>query len=90
MIIIIIILLYYIIDLIGAKKLILTHFSGRYTSEDTPETKEIMTQIEKMAQEAGNLTTPVTAAYDFLDIDLPVNKVVESDDENDLVSPINR
>lgn len=58
-----------------AKQLILTHFSGRYSTADTPELKSIMQRIINIAQEAGqpNLRPhSVTAASDFLNVKVPI------------------
>jgi ribonuclease BN (tRNA processing enzyme) len=62
---------------IGAKQLILTHFSGRYSSSESPELKAIMQRIVKIAEKAGQpILSPnsVTAAHDFLSVKVPISR----------------
>ncbi len=67
---------------VGAKQLILTHFSARF--EKSTESDDIMNQICRMAASAAKrraqLKTElqVSAAYDYLKIDLPVKDIPDT------------
>lgn len=59
---------------IGAKRLILNHFSSRYKGDPSLESLSIMTRIEKQAIEASGLNeTHVAAAWDFFLFPIPAN-----------------
>ena len=52
---------------IGAKRLILNHFSSRYKGDQTLDSISIMTRIERQAIKASGLPeTHVAAGWDFL------------------------
>eukprot|EP00581_Thalassiosira_minuscula_P017473 CAMPEP_0183711978 /NCGR_PEP_ID=MMETSP0737-20130205/7283_1 /TAXON_ID=385413 /ORGANISM="Thalassiosira miniscula, Strain CCMP1093" /LENGTH=831 /DNA_ID=CAMNT_0025940551 /DNA_START=47 /DNA_END=2542 /DNA_ORIENTATION=- len=52
---------------IGAKKLIMNHFSARYKGDQSVESMTIMTRMERQAMKASGLSeTSVAAAWDFM------------------------
>lgn len=55
---------------LGAKKLILTHFSSRYNGNSNPNSMEVMWKIEDIAKKSGNYKNDndVIAAWDFMKI----------------------
>lgn len=59
---------------IGAKRLVLNHFSSRYKGDQSLESISIMTRIEKEAVKASGLSEDsVTAAWDFMILPIPQN-----------------
>jgi ribonuclease Z len=59
---------------VGAKRLILNHFSARYKGDPTAEAISIMTRIEEQAIKASGLTrTDVAAAWDFMIYPIPAS-----------------
>ncbi len=62
---------------IGARRLILNHFSARYKGDQSLDSIAIMTRIENQAMKASGLTeTHVATAWDFM-----ILPVVTQDDE---------
>jgi ribonuclease Z len=59
---------------IGAKKLILTHFSPRYLGDASESSMKTMWLIEDMARSTSNLmrTNGVIAAWDYLTLPIPL------------------
>lgn len=57
---------------IGAKKLILNHFSARYPGDDSEESKTIMNAIGNLA--AGEYKQDVICATDLMSIDIEFSK----------------
>jgi len=52
---------------VGAKTLLLNHFSARYKGDQTVESISIMTRIEQQAIKASGLNeTQVAATWDFM------------------------
>eukprot|EP00934_Nitzschia_sp_Nitz4_P002331 Nitzschia sp. Nitz4//scaffold6_size259037//59135//61153//NITZ4_001054-RA/size259037-augustus-gene-0.285-mRNA-1//1//CDS//3329556833//2331//frame0 len=52
---------------LGAKRLVLTHFSSRYRGDQTLESMAIMAKIEEQAAESSGLgSSNVVAAWDFM------------------------
>lgn len=64
---------------VGAKRLILNHFSARYKGDPTVEAISIMTRIEDQAIKASGLSrTKVAAAWDFMIFPVPAStEIVE-------------
>lgn len=59
---------------IGAKRLILNHFSSRYKGDQSVESISIMTRIEQEAIKASGLEEDkVAAAWDFMVLPVPQN-----------------
>ncbi|VEU40260.1 unnamed protein product [Pseudo-nitzschia multistriata] len=57
---------------VGAKRLILNHFSARYTGDQSMDSISIMTRIEEQAIKASGLTrNDVAAAWDFMIYPVP-------------------
>lgn len=57
---------------IGAKKLVLNHFSSRYKGDQSLESISIMTRIEQEAVKASGLSpNNVAAAWDFMILPVP-------------------
>ncbi len=57
---------------IGAKRLLLNHFSSRYKGDQSLESISIMTRIEQEAIKASGLSTEnVAAAWDFMILPVP-------------------
>merc|ERR1712238_509851 len=75
---------------IQAKRLILNHFSARYTGDQSMESISIMTRIEQQAIKASGLSrSNVAAAWDFMIFPIPKVKDTtsldggNSDDDDD-------
>jgi len=70
---------------IQAKRLVLNHFSARYTGDQSMESISIMTRIEQQAIKASGLSrSDVAAAWDFMIFPIPKAKDGNgSDDDND-------
>lgn len=73
---------------IGAKKLVLTHFSPRYRGDQSPESQRIMARFEEQARQVCKLPEGrVIAAYDFMLMAVPVKQQgsakVGGGDDND-------
>ena len=65
---------------VGAKRLILNHFSARYKGDQTVESLSIMTRIESQAIKASGLSRHnVAAAWDLMS--MPIRQV-EKDESN--------
>jgi ribonuclease Z len=59
---------------IGAKRLVLNHFSSRYKGDQSLESISIMTRIEQEALKASGLEEDkVAAAWDFMVLPVPQN-----------------
>lgn len=59
---------------IGAKRLILNHFSSRYKGDQSIESISIMTRIERQAMKASDLAEDkVAAAWDLMIMPIPQN-----------------
>ena len=59
---------------IGAKRLVLNHFSSRYKGDQSVESVSIMTRIEQEAIKASGLgEDKVAAAWDFMVLPVPQN-----------------
>jgi ribonuclease Z len=59
---------------IGAKRLVLNHFSSRYKGDQSLESISIMTRIEQEAIKASGLDDDkVAAAWDFMVLPVPLN-----------------
>lgn len=59
---------------IGAKRLVLNHFSSRYKGDQSLESISIMTRIEQEAIKASGLKEDkVAAAWDFMILPIPSN-----------------
>lgn len=59
---------------IGAKRLILNHFSSRYKGDQSLESISIMTRIERQAMKASDLPVDkVVAAWDLMILPVPQN-----------------
>ena len=57
---------------VGAKRLVLNHFSPRYKGDEDPGSVRTCRRIEKLARVKGEMKEEdVIAAWDFLDIDVP-------------------
>lgn len=59
---------------VNAKKLILNHFSPRYSGDNSESSMRKMWMIEDMARETSNLSVPndVIAAWDFMSLPIPL------------------
>ncbi|KAI5830551.1 Metallo-hydrolase/oxidoreductase [Schizophyllum commune Tattone D] len=53
---------------IGAKRLVLNHFSSRYPGDESEETSRVMGAIGRLAE--GEYGKPVTCARDFMSLDV--------------------
>lgn len=59
---------------IGAKKLVLNHFSARYKGDQSIESMTIMTRMERQAMKASGLPeTSVACAWDYMILPIPRN-----------------
>jgi ribonuclease Z len=68
---------------VGAKRLILNHFSARYTGDQSLDSMSIMNRIEDQAIKASGLDkTKVAAAWDFMIYPIPkADRVVEEEED---------
>jgi ribonuclease Z len=66
---------------IGARKLLLNHFSPRYHGDGSTDSVMVMTQIEKLARKAmgSKEENSVIAAWDLLRVPIPINKPAKSE-----------
>ena len=66
---------------INAKRLALTHFSPRYTGDDSEASMRTMWAIEDMAKDASGLTgdNDVIAAWDLMNIPVPIQEANKID-----------
>jgi ribonuclease Z len=59
---------------VGAKRLLLNHFSARYKGDQSVDSISIMTRLEGQAMKAAGLkSTEVAAAWDFMILPIPQN-----------------
>mmetsp|Transcript_17743 Transcript_17743/g.49126 ORF Transcript_17743/g.49126 Transcript_17743/m.49126 type:complete len:846 (-) Transcript_17743:976-3513(-) len=69
---------------VGAKRLILNHFSARYTGDQSMDSISIMTRIEEQAIKASGLArNEVAAAWDFMIYPIPKAEGTVDDDDDD-------
>jgi len=74
---------------IGAKKLVLTHFSPRYRGDQSPESLRVMARFEEQARQVCKLPEgKVIAAYDFMLLPVPIIKQLQSDDEMEIAERV--
>jgi len=75
---------------VGAKRLILNHFSARYRGDPSMESISVMTRIERQAMKASGLQVDkVAAAWDFMIFPIPLGYNVDDDDSGDDVNSDN-
>jgi len=69
---------------VKAKRLILNHFSARYTGDQSMDSISIMTRIEEQAIKASGLTrTEVAAAWDFMIFPVPKAEGIVEEEEQE-------
>jgi ribonuclease Z len=72
---------------IGAKRLILTHFSPRYKGDLSPESLAIMKRLEDMARKTSQLASEnVIAAHDLMIVGVPSRKSTAPEAEAEAAS----